>query len=178
MLHCGGGRVKPAHLPARGARASCPGGGLMQGAAMARRTHLPRTLCILMLVPLMAGCTLIDQRTFDPRAGMGPETTGPGPTLPLITIDFDQANPVYETQLREAVDAAVARKPTVSFDVITLVPAVGTPTQQADAAAGIRANARDVARIIADQGTDVDRIHLLARSDAGVSGRQIQVFVH
>jgi hypothetical protein len=136
-------------------------------------------LLALLLLPLLAGCKLIDQRTFDPRAGMGPEVPPPpGPPPPLITIDFDKPDPVYETPLRQAVDAALARKPTVNFDVVTIVPAVGTADQQAAAAISIRGDAREVARIIVDQGADIDRVHLLARSQAGVTGRQVQVFIH
>ena len=143
---------------------------------------MARTLpLLLVLTALVAGCTLVDQTTFNPRAGLGPlppPVTGPGPTPALITINFESPNPVYEAQLRQAVDEAVGRKPNVTFDVVTVVPAVGTPAQQVDAAVSIRADARDVARIISDQGVDDDRVHLLARAEAGAAGRQVQVFIH
>ena len=72
----------------------------------------------------------------------------------------------------------MGRKPTVEFDVVTVVPAAGTPAQQVAAASSIRADARDVARTISGAGVDDDRVHLLARSESSVSGRQVQVFVH
>lgn len=140
--------------------------------------HIP---LLLLCTALAAGCTLIDQTTFNPRAGLGPVepvSTGPGAPPPLIAIDFDKPDPVYEAQLRQAVDQALAVKPTVSAEVVTVVPATGTPEQQVDAAVGIRADARDVARIIADQGIDPDRIHMSAHSDQGATGRQVLVFVH
>jgi hypothetical protein len=96
----------------------------------------------------------------------------------LITIDFEKPNPVYEAQLRDAVDQALARKPTVMFDVVTIVPATGTPAQQVDAAVSIRADARQVAGIIVDQGAGQDQVHMLARAEPNAAGRQVQVYVH
>jgi hypothetical protein len=138
----------------------------MQGAAMVRSFSL-----LLALTVLAGGCTLIDQRTFNPRAGLGlPE--------PPTIIDFEKPNPVYEAQLRDAVDQALARKPTVMFDVVTIVPATGTPAQQVDAAVSIRADARQVAGIIVDQGAGQDQVHMLARAEPNAAGRQVQVYVH
>ena len=143
---------------------------------------MARSLSLLLAVSvLVGGCTLIDQRTFNPRAGQGPlppPSTAPGPPPPLITIDFEKPDPVYEAQLRGAVDQALARKPSVVFDVVTVVPATGTAEQQVDAAISIRADAREVARIIADQGASPDQVHLLARAEPGAAGRQVQVYVH
>ena len=94
----------------------------MQGAAMARTLTL-----LLALTVLVAGCTLIDQTTFNSRAGLGPlppPVTGPGPTPALITINFESPDPVYEAQLRQAVDDAVSRKPNVALSVpYTAAPA-------------------------------------------------------
>ncbi len=134
-----------------------------------------------MVASLLGGCTLIDQRTFNPRADMPPEpppSTAPGPAPPLITVDFEKPNPAYEMPLREAVDQALSRKPTVEFDVVTVVPAAGMPAQQVDAAISIRADAREIARIIGNEGVDAERIHMLARAEPKAAGRQVQVYVH
>ena len=133
------------------------------------------------LLALLGGCALIDQRTFNPRAGLGPEPPpmpGPGAAPPLVSIDFAKPDAVFEEALRRAVDDAVARKPTVAFDVVTVVPATGTVEQQANAAGSIRGDAREVARIIADEGADPDGIHLLARGEPGAVGLLVQVYVH
>lgn len=144
----------------------------MQVAGMARLSQLA-------LLLLLGGCTLIDQRTFNHRAGMGPVVPpGPGPAPPLISINFSKPDPVYEAPLRHAVEEALARKPTIVFDVTIVVPATGTTAEQADAAASIRADAADVARIVADAGVDQDRIHLLAQAQSGIVGRLVQVYVH
>ncbi len=137
----------------------------------------PRLLLSLLL---LSGCALVDQRTFNPQAGLPakpPPVPGPPPILPLVTVDFARPNPDYAASLRQAVLDAVARKPTVQFDVVTVVPAIGTTAEQATAATGLTPDAREVARFISREGVDDERIHLLARADAGVATRQVQVFV-
>jgi hypothetical protein len=149
----------------------------MQRAVMARISFA----AALLLLPLLAGCKLIDQRTFNPHAGE--PATGPAPvaaavTPPLMTIDFSTPNPIYDTQLRAAVQQALARKPDVVFDVTTVVPATGTPAQQVAAAEAISADARQVARTISSDGVDDGNVHLSARSEPDVKVRQIRVYVH
>ncbi len=138
-------------------------------------------LCLATLgLATLAGCTLIDQRTFNPQAGRKPPDlagpAGPGPAPPLVTVDFGRPNPDYATELHQAVISAVSRKPDVQFDVVTVVPATGAPADQVGAATGLTAEARAVARAISADGVDDDRIHLLARAE-GVATRQVQVFV-
>ena len=141
---------------------------------------MTRTWFALALAPLLAGCTLIDQRTFNPRAGVTitvPAPPGPAPVPPLVTVDFGRPNPDYAISLRQAVEQALSRKADVQFDVITVVPATGTMQQQADAAVALVADAREIARAINQDGVDDGNIHLLARAEVGVSTRQVQVFV-
>jgi len=135
----------------------------------------------ILLCLTLGGCTLVDQTTFNPRAGfmeVAPPPPGLGPAPALVTIDFGKPAPVYEAALRQAVGDAVARKPGVAFDVATIVPADGTPAQQVAAATALNPDARTVARGINDAGVDEDRISLSARSEVGVSSRQIRVYVH
>ena len=94
-----------------------------------------------------------------------------------MTINLGTSSLDYADALHQAVGEALARKPDVTFDVVSMVPATGTPAQQVQAAAGITADARAVARAINADGVDDSRIHLSARADPGVSSRQIQVFV-
>lgn len=135
----------------------------------------------LALLLLLAGCKLIDQRTFNPHAGEPPPAPAPVASAvvpPLLTIDFSTPNPVYDTALRQAVDQALARKEDVVFDVTTVVPATGTLAQQVASASTIDADARQVARTISSEGVDDDNVHLSARADPDVKGRQVRVYVH
>ena len=129
---------------------------------------------------LLAGCTLIDQRTFNPQAGVPakpPAAPGPPAIVPLVTINLAKAIPDYAASLHQSVANALARKPDVQFDVVSVVPAAGTPAEQVAAATGITADARAIARAINADGVDDGNIHLSARSDAGVTAREVQVFV-
>ncbi len=143
------------------------------------RAFIPLSLAVLSL-SILAGCTLIDQRTFNPQAGRKPPDlagpAGPGAPPPLITVDFSHPSPDYAAVLRQAVVSALSRKRDVQFDVVTVVPATGAPADQVGAATGLTADARAIARAINADGVDDDRIHLLARAE-GVTTRQVQVFV-
>ena len=145
-----------------------------------QRGDMLRAPALLLCLAALAGCTLIDQRTFNPQAGRKPPDlagpAGPGAAPPLVTVDFGRPNPDYATELHQAVTSAVSRKPDVQFDVVTVVPATGAPADQVGAATGLTAEARAVARAISADGVDDDRIHLLARAE-GVATRQVQVFV-
>ena len=132
------------------------------------------------MILLLAGCTLIDQRTFDAHAGelaKPPAVAGPPAAQPLVTVDFAHPSPDYTAALQQAVAEATSRKPDVQFDVVTVVPATGTTAQQAAAAAGLTPDAREIARAINDDGVADDRIHLSARAEGGAESRQVQVFV-
>ncbi|WP_158745595.1 hypothetical protein [Acidisphaera sp. L21] len=135
---------------------------------------------LLSVLVLVGGCTLIDQRTFNPHAGERPKIAQPAQAVApaLVTVDYGTPDPQYAGALHQAVTDAVARKPDVQFDVVTVVPAIGTPANQVAAATGITANAREIARAISADGVDDDRIHLEARAVSGATSRQVQVFVH
>jgi hypothetical protein len=137
-------------------------------------------IAVLLLVAGLGGCTLVDQRTFNAEAGkppVVPPPPGPPAQKPLITIDFSGVRPDYAEALRQAVEQAVSRKPSVAFEVATVVPNKGTPAEQVAAATGLTPDARDVARAINADGVNDDKIKLTARAVAGVDSRQVQVFV-
>ena len=132
------------------------------------------------LIAVLCGCTLVDQRTFNPDAGKPPvipQRPGPPAILPLVTIDFGQPDPDYAEPLRQAVDSALARKPDAKFEVATVVPATGTPADQVSAAQTLTPDARQIARAIAADGVADERIQLTARALPSVGTRQVQVFV-
>jgi hypothetical protein len=125
------------------------------------------------VVLLLAGCKLIDQRTFAPS----PEAKSAATEVPkadartaLLTINYTEPNPSYQDVLRYAVRAAETRAPGVQYDVVAILPS------GADTAAAQRRSA-DVMRSIMDQGVAADRIHLgLRTAPAGVP-QEIRVYV-
>ena len=110
----------------------------------------------------LAGCSLIDQRTFNPQAGMRP--TFPSPAVPVAVAPepgprplLTVRPPVDPAQLRadlaKAVGAARRVKPGVIFDVVELTPQSVDPG----------ADAASVAQLIVAQGVPQSRVHLAAR---------------
>ena len=126
---------------------------------------------------LLPGCTLVDQRTFNPAAGVAPvvasaaaappAASGP-PALLTLRMPGD-----HDAAIRQAVAAARARKPDVTFDVVASVPLEPVPTIEEAAAA----DAARIARAIVAAGVPQSRVRLTARPEAGAEPRDIRVFV-
>jgi len=135
----------------------------------------PRILACL----LLAGCALIDQRTFAPapEAKAQPAPAQPpqaqvnvDPRTPLVTIDFSSEPPHYEELLRYAVRAAEMRDRDVEYDVVAVLPKPNEADQgKRDAAA--------VMRSMMLAGVPSGRIHLGLRAEPALPGRQVRVYV-
>ena len=123
---------------------------------------------------LLAGCTLIDQRTFAPSPEAEPIPVVSGALVrydartPLVTIDFASPSPNYRDLLRLAARAAEARDSAVQFDVVAI-------TQSLQSAAPPQAI--EVMRTMMAERVAAARLHLGMRSDATVSAVQVRVYV-
>ena len=138
---------------------------------------------LLALAAPVAGCKLIDQRTFDASAGTAPPraVAPPAPPAPparragpqpLVLIPLDPAVE-YDAPLHDAIVTAVSRGRR-DFDVRTAVPATGTPEAQAAATQSAAPAAARVARIVAAAG---GRTVLSAEADPALTGPVVLVFV-
>ena len=126
---------------------------------------------------LLAGCTLVDQRSFQPTAavpGAVEIARARTPALPLVTIRMDQE---YRAALAEAVQAAQQRKPDVTFDIQALVPLQAPPAEQDRRIAEASQDAQAVATAIGAAGISSDRLHLGLLGDAGSPAREVRVYV-
>lgn len=123
----------------------------------------------------LSGCTLVDQRTFNPEAGRPPTRPTPPPAPlpsappepgppPLLSVRLPAPSDLRST-VAKAVAAAQARKRDVVFDVVEITP--GT-------AAG--SEAAEIAQMIVAQGVPASRVRLSARPIAAVA-REVRVFV-
>lgn len=132
----------------------------------------------------MPGCTLIDQNTFNPAASARPivprppiaaaVAAPPGPP-PLLTLRPGQP---LQDAVRQAVAAARRRKPDVVFDVVAMLPDdAGMEAGPGNQTASSSAEAGTVARAITAQGVPPGRVRLFARPAAGLSGREVRVYV-
>ncbi|MDQ2803272.1 MAG: hypothetical protein M3Y41_11515 [Pseudomonadota bacterium] len=96
---------------------------------------------------------------------------------PLLVIDRDTRPATYQTLLRYAVRQAESRKPGVAFDVVSIVPGEGSPSEQVKAAQSASLDAGAVAREIVDAGVSDGQVHLGARADPDASHGQVRVYV-
>ena len=126
----------------------------------------------------LAGCTLVDQRTFrSPEAQAGADEVARArlPALPLIVVRFDA--PIDQSAIAQAVELAQARRPEAVFDVIAPIPATASRAAQEAAMAQGRTDAERVASALAEAGAPRGRIEIGARAEAVAGVREIRVYV-
>lgn len=137
---------------------------------------------IILLALLPCGCALVDQTTFGARPvapapdqlAMALRSNG---AIPLVTIRYDGAAFTYDDALATAIEAAEARKPDATFDVVTAVPAKGAPAEQVRTIEQGQSDAAEVMSKMAADGITPDRIHLSARTDPTITAREVRVYV-
>ena len=130
----------------------------------------------------LAGCTLIDQNTFNPNAAAAPVIPpAPKPVVaapipsgrpPLLAIAPTARPADYATILNKAVADARARKPDVVFDVVEMEAPDAPPDTVLGAAAA------EVAQAIVARGIPPARVRLAARPDASALAKEVRVYVH
>lgn len=126
---------------------------------------------------LVAGCALVDQKTFAPapEARAQPAKAPPlavrvDPRTPLANIAFGGPPPDYTALLRYAVHEAQRRDGRVEFDVITVLPDL------AQAADGQR-DAIGVMHSMTQFGVPESQLHLGVRADPTLKTREVLVYV-
>jgi hypothetical protein len=156
------------------------------------------------LVLLLGGCTLVDQRTFQPRAAQpGPAELAAlrPPETPLLTVRLgatrigEPAGPSFGQALdrainlsenragidlgspaAEAVRTGQARNPDAVFDVLALVPTRAAPAEQDRRVAQAGADALTVASSLAAAGVPPARLRLGLHGDPGDPPREVRVY--
>jgi hypothetical protein len=149
-----------------------------------RRKHGATRRVALALLALfgLAACKIVDQTTFGarpqkPQPDMLTRALMPGPPVPLVTIVFNGGEVAYEDQLRAAVLMAEGRHPGLQYDLVTVVPARGTPSEQEATAKAGSADAVGVADEMDSLGVDPAHIHFSARTDPNVNARELRIYV-
>lgn len=141
---------------------------------------------LLGVLLLLAGCKLVDQRTFDANAGRPPvlptaptALAQPDRTLggmpPLVTVRFGQ-DTAYEATVAQATRAALHQKPDARFTVLTAVPP-GTADAEVAAATTVGPAATHLAQVIERQGVPPSRVALEARPEANLAAVELRVYV-
>ena len=96
-----------------------------------------------------------------------PAVSGSG--APLFVARFNKANVKYKDGLKQAVQAAQAKKPNVIFDVVAVNPTTGS-------AAVARNHAGQIFQDMIDMGVSADHINLSAKS--GGESSEVRIYVH
>lgn len=138
----------------------------------------------MLVCSVLAGCKLVDQRTFDASAGrrpiphLPPAGPAPPPPLPLASVHYQADPATWQPGLADIVRMALARKPEALFQVETLVPSTGTPeAQAASLAAAGRSGGQAVAETIVSAGASTGQVEMSARTDPSVQRPEVRVFV-
>ncbi len=144
-----------------------------------------RVVMGLLLVATLAGCQLVDQRTFE-RAGLYPGAAQLAradyaqralPPPPLAIVRFGSATQDWQDGLVEASRTARARKADVDFDLVTPIPAsAGLAAQDAAQRIGAQ-DAATVAAVLEGDGVSADQIRIGSRGDPGRPPREVEVYV-
>lgn len=99
----------------------------------------------------------------------GANTQAIGSGSPLFVANLNKAGDKYKSGLKQAVNSARAKKPSVIFDVVAVSPASGNT-------AGAKSNATQIFQDLIDMGVSADRINLSAKT-GNVTSSEVQVFV-
>lgn len=134
---------------------------------------------------ILGGCALVDQRSFDRRAGRAPVphapervAHGPAPVPPLFVVQVGAPEEEWRPGLRQAVAEALARKPNVLFTVQSVVPLASSPSGQAAAirTAGLEQGVPVADAIVAD-GARPSQVEMQAASDPGLQRPEVRIAV-
>lgn len=135
-------------------------------------------LAALLLIPAvlapLAGCTLVDQRTFQVEAaapGAEELARAQAAALPLVSVRLDEVTP-WRSTLAVAVQAAQQRRPDAAFDVMALVPTQAAPAEQDRRVAQAAEDARTVAEAMGAAGVPAEQLRLGLRGDPGIPRSQ------
>ena len=136
----------------------------------------------LAALALLGGCKLVDQTTFgakpvSPSPDFVAEALKPGSRLPLMTVRFDGTPFNYDTQLKSVLDLAQTRRPDAKYHVVTVVPASGDPEKDSRVIENGRYDVRRLEDAMTNDGVAGDDIRTSARTEKGVTAREIRIYV-
>ena len=96
---------------------------------------------------------------------------------PLVVIRFDKSDVDYEQPLYSALTRALESRPDARFDVVSVVPAGGNPTQMRRSQTQSRHNAEAVMASIADMGLPAGRLSISSTTSGDVSSNEVRVYM-
>lgn len=139
-------------------------------------------LAAVAVAVLLSGCKLIDQTTFGakpvtPSPDFVAEALKPGSKIPLMTVRFDGTPFNYDARLKAVLEIAQTRRPDAKYQVVTVVPASGDPDKDSRAIENGRYDVRRLENAMTNDGVAGDDIRTAARTEKGVTAREIRIYV-
>ena len=134
-------------------------------------------LAALFLIAL-AGCTLVDQRTFraEGAAPGAEEVARAAAARQVASVRMGDPAEAWRRVVADAVQAAEQRAPGGVFEVMALVPLQAAPAEQDRRVAEASRNARAVAEVLGAAGIPSERVRLGLQGDGGNPARDVRVF--
>lgn len=130
---------------------------------------------MLLAAGVLAGCTLVDQRTFEShRSAPAPAAlVARAASRPLAISD---GAPGWPARLAASAHDAELRAPTLRFDLVAPVPFAGTAAARAAFRARQEQNLEQAAIALEAAGIDAGRIRLGLRGDPGSPAARIELY--
>ncbi|GBR68565.1 hypothetical protein [Gluconobacter kanchanaburiensis] len=139
---------------------------------------------LLLVMPLLSGCKLLDQRTFNPNAGkpphpyIPPAPPGPPPHAPFLSVSEGTPESEYGPVVERAAKTALSRKENVLFIVQAFAPPQATPDAQAQALTEVTDHlAAPVAAHLTKAGAQPIQIEMHAITDGSTAKPFVRVDV-
>ncbi len=129
-------------------------------------------IALIVALPLLAGCKLVDQRTFYPPAKPEPTSLAAQPQrdIPALIIRIGALEPDWHTAVADLVEQSIGRQPDARFEIVAAIAPNGSAQDQTSAA-------RDIAQAIGALGVLPSRTILGLRTVDGTTVLDIRIFV-
>lgn len=96
---------------------------------------------------------------------------------PLVVLRFNQERVYYEQPLFQAIEKAVAVKPGVMFDVVSVTPSTGNPQTDMAWQQTASRNARSVVASMQQMGVPLSRMNISGQRQAGLQSDEVYIYV-
>lgn len=143
-----------------------------------------RAALAICLLTGTAGCKLVDQKTFNPSAGVEPKPyippppPGPPPVPPLIELVSGTPQADWKGPVDQIAQQALTRKKEVLFVVNCLVPAQASQDAEQSALLElVQHDGRAVMQELIDAGVPEPQVEMSAMPDSSVTKPTVRVYV-
>jgi hypothetical protein len=101
----------------------------------------------------------------------------PAGNKPLVVLRFNQPNLSYDQQLYMAIEKAVAIKPSVMFDIVSVAPSTGNPKNDSAWQQVAGQHAQQVVNSLQNMGVPLSRMSISGQPQTGLTADEVWVYV-